>query len=293
MATDSSDVDHWFHANSKPNSILYGLCSLSTGGYDAVDGALEANSIVTLPDLLQNTHCVSHLLKDGDDSRLQQRLACALSRTTPETMLGGRLVSYAYDESFPGYKLESVNVVPDKIERSIPNFTLVVGPLGSGKTYFAVNRLYELVFPGVSETEIVRVLIKPNPVIRYIKKNEGADCPASIVDCVKGCIERKLEGFGDVSSSIQLYLHVIFDDISIFQNDFRESLEEYMNTTEKIEGIVKALKTMAKYNFDKGVHLTLVGNDLDAYTYHIDRDDTIKFRMQPWTKNNFFALLGA
>jgi hypothetical protein len=184
-----------------------------------------------------------------------------------------------------------VNVKPDKIEGPIPSFTLVVGPSGSGKTYFATYRLHELVFPNVDEKEIVRVHIRPNPVIRYMKHiNEGADCPSSVVDCVKGCIERKLGDLGPVPS-VQLYLHVVFDDIALSKNDFKESLEEYMNTTEKIESIVKALQSMKTYKFEKGVHLTLVGTDLDWYTMHIDRADTIKFRMQPWTMNNFNSLL--
>ncbi len=202
--------------------------------------------------------------------------------TTPEQVLGGKQIfytNYVYSWGAPTYSLDAVNVVPDKIEGPIPSFTLVVGPPESGKSYFAYYRLHELVFPNVDEKEILRIQIHPNPIIRYMRKNKGADCPTSVVDCVKGCLDRKLGELGPVPS-VQLYLHVVFDDISWFKNDFKESLEEYLNTTEKIESIVKALQTMKPYTFEKGVHLSLVGYDVDEYTAKIDPADTIKFRMQ-------------
>jgi hypothetical protein len=75
-----------------------------------------------------------------------------------------------------------------------------------------------------------------NPVVRCVKRNEGADCPSSVVDWCPGLYcERKLECLGAATSSVKRYYwHVVFDNVSLFQNDDRESLEEYVNTTEKI-----------------------------------------------------------
>jgi hypothetical protein len=55
---------------------------------------------------------------------------------------------------------------------------------------------------------------------------------------------------------------------------------------------VTALKTAEGFEFTKGVHLTITGTALETSTQTIHSYiETVKFRMLPWTRDNFYALL--
>jgi hypothetical protein len=85
---------------------------------------------------------------------------------------------------------------------------------------------------------------------------------------------------------IDLILYVIIDEAG------RTVYKRYFDDAAKIIHLVNGLKNMEHYKFSN-VHVTVTGTALEASTQTIDSVvDTVKYRMQPWSSNNFRALLG-
>lgn len=251
-----------------------------------IQALLDQNAIQTVQDLVDKIECARPIIQDGSEDKLRQTLADALERDTPEKALGGKIFVYprmVSRDALAAYTPESVFVKPDKVDGPIPDFTLVDGPRGSGKSLFAVKRLPELVFPGVDKSEIFCLHLKPSPLLRTMDRMEGLDLPSSVAYYIQEeTIAREISGFGNIPP-LQLYLHVIIDAITDPLSGFDDQWSHF-ESKEDLQAIVTALKTMDRYRFAKGVHLTIAGVDL-RHAVTDDDKDTIMFRMQPGNKH--------
>jgi hypothetical protein len=264
---------------------------------------LQEHKIKSLVNLFYKYTLLGSVLKPQVGRDLPNAMNRALDRTVEKAMelLGGVL---DYDRTCIGppllyYHKEATAVEPsgdqltDRLQRQIPNFTLIYGPSGSGKTMFAINDIPEIILPGaILEKKSLRLHLTASDLLEDDEDSKDPlDLPALLVRYVEKKVFNLLYWpFGNVVKPppMDLYLFVILDEAG------SSTCKSYFDTVEKIEQLVSALKEMkGGYKFTKGVHVTLAGTWLETTTVGIDAnlDGTIKFHMQPWSQSNFFALL--
>lgn len=244
---------------------------------EAIQQLLKETCIKTMHDLSNNIECIRPMLREGTEDDLRQVVQVALQHTSPEESLGGKIIVYPFcisPTSLSGYSAQAVSVEPSTIVGPIPDFTLVMGPKRSGKTLFAVKRLPQLVFPQATSADILCLHYNPSS---FAEKMRGRETFAfAVAKSIEDSLAHEISGFGTVPP-LQLYLHVVID----------QAMEEprHFDRTDKFHAIVHALKTMDRYSF-RGVHLTVVGSELESVVKRVDSRDTIIFRMQPWKRAN-------
>jgi hypothetical protein len=274
---------------------------------ESIQDFLQANSIQTVQDLqtflddepLEVISPLLKLLKGKARTGLYGAMEAALkrSRQTPEMILRGKL---EYDASCISpncmeiYTEGAVSVEPKKIVEPsdkasrATEFSLVLGPSGTGKTIFALQRVPQL---ACSEDlgQCFRVHFKTFDAVSLMTKR-GITFPEAVAEIVQEIVEKRLTRgkAGKEISAIDLYLHVTLDEAGA------ESYSPYFSSARSILNIVDALKANMKFNFIKGVHLSVIGTGLDEITSSVlSGIETTKFRMQPWTVKKFDKFVDA
>lgn len=178
-------------------------------------------------------------------------------------------------------------VKPDYVEDPNCKFTLVSGPEGSGKAFFSLWFLHKLVFPNaVDEKELFRVQFTVRAADSRMKHNQRT-FPDTVTTMVEEAISAKRKSGEEsqgVTTKVELYLHVILSGGS-------ESFKKHFDTDAKLNRIVATLEEKMAYRFVKGVHVTITGSALTKVT--ADIMEGTKFVMQPWTLENFDAMVDA
>lgn len=258
---------------------------------DEIKKILQANFITTLDELDAKSKYIIFLLEEDSLSKYFDALKAARERPrkTVEEVLGGEAVYDIYcisPESVDKYAQEAVAVDNVKIlplNETVRNkpFNLVLGPSGSGKTLFALKRLPTLVYGGDGKY-FFTVHFQVEDAFEVMSET-GVTLPEAVASVVQSMIEKKLsdEGFRGVKA-VKLHLHVILDECGDVQ------YKKYFDEASKVREIVAGIKAKISYEFTQGVHLTLVGTGLDEITTTIKSvEDANKFRMQPWSLDNF------
>ena len=172
----------------------------------------------------------------------------------------------------------------------IPDFTLVLGSSGSGKTLFAIRQLPQLLFGPEKSKTYFRVHFDASDALDAMNLRASLTFPKAVASIVNNKISDFLhEKNADCDGiAVQLRLHIIIDEAG------KEEYQEHFETALQIKQIVEVVKNETKVKFRRGVHVTVAGTGLDKVTARISSAvETIKFRMQPWTVENFEALVKA
>ncbi len=216
------------------------------------------------------------------------------TKTKPTEVLGGQL---EFDETCINKKVldlfapaaVSVKGSWEPAKDRYPDFTLVMGPSGSGKTMFCLKELPKQVFCNATlEKEIFRVHLTADTLLGSGDNTKAeVDLSALLVNHVHQIVEKRLtEYVTKIVPPIDLALFIVIDEAGQLEH------KPYFDKAAKIRKLVQALYKMEDYKFTKGVHVTITGTSLETSTIGIhSRNDTVKFRMLPWTRNNFHALL--
>jgi hypothetical protein len=262
---------------------------------EEIKSKLDLNGITSLELLLQAFLDLNIRWKNKIGAQMFKNMTAAIrrSQTRPTELLGGKL---DFDRTCITEKLlrlyapKAVSVIESRYfdETRFPNFTLVMGPSGSGKTMFAMEHLPTIVFSeATSLEEIFRVHLTARTLVGDSK--DELDLPTLLVNHVQNQVAYLLREYrtdGIVVPPINLFLFVVIDEAGSAQ------YKRYFDKANKIEKLVTALHSMKKFKFVKGVHVTVTGTGLETSTDGIDPNvETIKFRMQPWSLSNFYALL--
>jgi hypothetical protein len=204
---------------------------------------------------------------------------------TAESFLSGQVLydDKPLDDTYYSkyeYSKGAVSVTPLKLGSRDFDFTMVVGPGGSGKTMFALRRLPSLIFKG-GENTILRVHFRWDMKTRMVYSIPSF--PDAVAAYAERCITAKLSRSSLTNvTNVKLGLHVILDDAG------SRFCKDYFDSASKITDIVDALRDKMLYKFKNRVHVTLVGTGLELSTLAIDsKAETTKFRMLPWTLKNF------
>jgi hypothetical protein len=290
---DGDDPTKFWFRGTKPYVVLR-YFALEDVTDDEIKNILRKLQIRTLEDLKNKMTSIYRLdppvLKEETAARFSNEVykACETGDGTAEGYLIGEVVydeKTILDNAYYTYSEDAVSVTPLEVDGSREfNYTLVLGPSGSGKTMFALRRLPSMIFEE-GETFIFRVQFRTK--LAYQAVSSEVSFPEAVATYVQNCITEKLSGTNFTNlATVDLKLHVILDEAG------SESYKPFLDSARKITEIVTALQNMVPYRFLKGVHVTLVGTGLELTTLAIDSTaDTTKFRMQPWTVENFDKLV--
>jgi hypothetical protein len=267
---------------------------------DAIRKLLETHSITTLEELGRKMAYFLDIVRSIADFSIAIDKAMKRNKSTIEDLLGGELI---YDKycitrgATEYYEKGAVSVDPEQVPNRGNDFSLVLGPSGSGKTVFAIFRLHQMVFPDASDTEILVVHFQADQALNddELETNDNFNVPKAIASLVEREIERKLSRkmqqsgvYVDDIKIVQLCLHVVVDEAG------GGRYKPYFGTLSGINAIVAAVKEQMVYKFTGKVHVSIVGTGLETTTDAINsRVDCTKFRMQPWTCQNFDAMVDA
>ncbi len=262
---------------------------------DEIRTFLDENSIATLQQFDETSDQVSHLLRNGPGFRLffsSLDQALGRHRKTAEQILGDAKIVLDHtcipQKCYDYYAAEAVSVDPPVFtnNETKPNFSLVLGSSGSGKTLFAIRRIPELLF-GMDETTYFRLHFRASKVTNLM--SDTVDFPMSvsaIVDEMVGELLSGNKGLDDDTVSLNIPIHITIDEAGA------QVYKPYLDTAEKIKDIVGAVKNEGKFKFLQSVHVTLAGTRLETITSDIvSTVETTKFWMQAWTPENFDALV--
>jgi hypothetical protein len=308
-ASDDGENDpaNWF-ADTDPFIVVRRLAREEITN-DEIQKVLNENSIETLQQLYDKSDVVYHLLQKGRSFvNFGSFVLNALGRPrkTAEQILGE--VKIVFDNTcipqkcYDLYAAKAVSVKPAlfaefDVTKRKPNFSLVLGSSGSGKTLFAIRRIPELLF-GMDETTYFRLHFRASNVTNLINKHkekaenigfteQTLDFPKAVSAIVDTIIGELLSGKGlDDTEILNIPIHITIDEAGA------EISKVYIGTAEAIEEIVDVVREKGKFKFPKGVHVTVAGTRLETSTSTIlSTVQTTKFRMQAWTDENFDALV--
>jgi hypothetical protein len=254
------------------------------------------NAILTMEDLMENNSVAVPLLgKDIFPFIDAVKSACTRNKISMKQVLGGQFV---YDTNcipqrcFNMYASKAVAVKPVespyKPDDRIPDFSLVLGSSGSGKTMFALKGLTSILYDRDPKAYFC-VHFKAGKALGLV--TESLTFPEAVAKIVQEEISRKLKAAKKVLSNdgereVDLYLHVVLDEAGT------EADKDYFDTAAKIQSIVDAIKNTAEPKFTRGVHVTVAGTALETTTAEIlSVKQAVKFRMQQWQARNFDALV--
>lgn len=247
---------------------------------------LDDQSITSLSILEAKSDHVFKFMKEQQFGVLLAAITAAIERsaTTPEKILGGALIyddlSLA-DKNFSFYSESAVSAIPQAVDFGCSAFTLVLGPSGSGKTVFALKRLPRLVFGEALEHEILVVHFHADKVAKTMD-DQSVPFSETVAFYVNELITNRLacKGFKDDVQSLNINLHVVIDETGGHSDCFDDA--------GKILEISNAIKMKMRIKILAGVHLTVTGSRLETTTARIESaSENPKFRMQPWTADNF------
>ncbi len=300
----SVDPANWY-ADADPFVVVrhFAREEISNG---AIRTFLDEKSIQTLQHLFNESETILPILQKGSGFCFGAAIHKALGRprTTAEQILGEAKI--VFDETcipkkcYDFYAAEAVSVDPPvfpKENETKPNFSLVLGSSGSGKTLFAIRRIPELLF-GMDETTYVRLHFRASKPTNLINKHkekakslklteQTLDFPKAVSAIVDEMVGQLLSGKGlEDTVSLNIPIHITIDEAGA------QAYKPYLDTAEKIEDIVTAVKNEGKFKFLQGVHVTVAGTRLETITSDIVSSvETTKFWMQAWTPENFDALV--
>ncbi len=288
----SVDPAKWF-ADTDPFLVLRHFAKEKVKDKE-IRSFLKECSIDSLPRLKQMSSRVLVFLGDEADTfQLGSVVVNALGRPrkTAEQVLGEAKIVLDHtcipQKCYDYYAAEAVSVDPpvfaDESETK-PNFSLVLGSSGSGKTLFAIRRIPELLF-GMDETKYFRLHFRASKVTNLMSDTvDFSKAVSAIVDTMVGQL---LSGKGlDDTVSLNIPIHITVDEAGA------QVYKPYLDTAEKIEDIVRAVKNEGIFKFLQGVHVTVAGTRLETITSDIlSTVETTKFWMQAWTPEKFDALV--
>jgi hypothetical protein len=255
---------------------------------EQIKEVLEKYFVTTLQQLEEEVWEFIALLRKDASLDFNEAILDALNTRKAEEVLGGILI---YDstciaaKSLARYAPQAVSVEPVRLSSRVPNYSLITGSSGSGKTMFALRRLPQLIQLGdMGRKDGLRIHVNAGTLIQD-SSSATINLPALVVAFVENLICSRLSTPPD-NPSLNLYLHVTIDEAE------GEIYKRYFDHGSKIEDIANALKEMTRYNFKLGVHVSVVGAVLETATQDIvSSRDSVTFRMQPWTVKNFNALV--
>jgi hypothetical protein len=278
---DKDDPDTW--DRDTPSFAV--MCYFGNGSVElnTFQEALKKHSIQTLEQLQRKKGDLEpHLF--GNTLLMEETMDAAMRRVSenPEYILGGLLF---YDEicvcsdSFHLYTPDAVSIDSDRHSFKSSCESLVSGPIGSGKTAFALSsRLVERIFGERKGQTVFRIHFRVQDLVALMRSSK-LGLGDAVVSVVQKQIDSELTLFKvEPVETLKLRLQVIIDDAG------GDLYHEYFNGQGKIGGIVSCLQSMKTYKFDQ-VHVTLVGTSLEARSYH--------FHMTPLSQSNFQALVDA
>jgi hypothetical protein len=270
---------------------------------EEIQALIDENEITTLQKLKFYASILGPVIRLGTMEELIANVNAALNRnkTKPTEVLAGELDfdnTCIDKEVLKSFASEAVSVSESeaaKLDR-YPNFSLVLGPSGSGKTMFCLQELGNRVFRGaVIEKNVFRVHLTVNTLLNLLddddddKKKKTIDLAGLLEKYVHDRVARLLSDYVTSTTApppIDLFLLVVLDEAG------RTEFKPFFDTAAKIQKLVTALQDMKVYKFTKGVHVTVIGTALETSTKDVDsKRETVKFRMQPWSRKNFLALL--
>jgi hypothetical protein len=158
------------------------------------------------------------------------------------------------------------------------NICFVMGPSGSGKTFFALSGLLSKIGMVDTTARHVTLYLQPPP--------EDVDFfPEGAVKDLCDWIKDKLWSCAEASSAekragrLNMHACIVIDEASAVD------LGGFFDRKENLSEIAKELKLV----FDS-VTLVLSGTDVTG-RYFDSREDSFKFRLQPWDRSDFLAIL--
>ncbi len=290
---DPTHPDNWY-SDTLPLVAVQSFAKADVS-VDDIKNTFKEHEIQTLADLRDDrSFCVTAFILENKWAYFINALskACKRIRKTVEEVLGGDHVwenDCLPQTFFDLYTPDAVSVVPDG-SQALDNglrqkqFTLVLGSSGSGKTMFALRCLPTLLFEDDTSYFCVHFQATKALMLAYSK---GKTFPEAVASIVQDLITEKLSSNRLFHVTvINLHLHVIVDEAG------GEHFQEFLDAASKLQFLVDFVKRNLCYDFQKGLHITVVGTGLDATTAGIQSvTETIKFRMKPWNVINFEALL--
>lgn len=303
---NSSDPSNWF-SDTRPFSIVRHFVPEAKVSDDDIERALEVNAIRTLRDLKEKCEAFIPLLRPGCIADFGSAIINAINRIrkTAEEILGEAKIVYdtscITENAYKLYAPGAVSVDPTAFQETgesdkrYPEFSLVLGSSGSGKTLFAIKRIPQLIFGTQDEKNYFRIHFRARRVTDFMETYHETNpdkklaFPNAVAMIVKDVIEKQLSGKGlDEVKTLSIPIHITIDEAGGDDN------KPNFNTATKIRSIVEAIKAEGTFEFQKPIHVTVVGTRLEASTGDIaSTRETTKFRMQPWTAKNFDALVDA